>query len=326
MLKKVLKYGAAVIAVISVVAAATGCTPADTSTTSATCAFILGDGVNGHDAAIHTILYPNQTINIGDNEVARYVPCNSRNYIIADPNRTQKNANGQKIGDRFSASIAYTSSGTKVKVFSSSYWTLNEDRAALNKFWEVCLKYTCASDNPASGTANFSTPGWNGMLGENFGPSVDDAAFNEVANFGDAIWKTHKPQLYEELGKQMSKSFSESVRTKTGYNENLFCGSGNSAWTGSQGKSDFTCSNVRITIDSVEPFDPSLGKTVDETTKARQDQNTNKTKYQAAKELYGSQAGYWLGLQDSIEKCRTAKVTCVVNIGSGANVSIPAGG
>lgn len=212
-----------------------------------------------------------------------------------------------------------------MKVWTSSYWTLNEDKDAMKKFWDVCLKYNCASKEPASGTANFSTPGWNGMLGENFGPSVDQAAFNETARFDDDIWKKHTPADYKRLGQSMSDAFSEAVRTKTGYNTNLFCGSGNSVWTGDPGNSEFLCRNVRIEVNDVQPFDSQLTGGVDETTKAKQDRSINATKLQAAIEKYGSKqaASYWLGLQDSLAKC-SAQTVCVINIGGGQTaVAIP---
>lgn len=320
-----LAIAGAVLGLFAVVAmGASGCDP-NTATTSASCAFIVGDGHSGHNATVHRILWQNEQAEVGSHEDVHYVPCNSRNYLIKPTGA--KNANGQNVGDRSASSIAYTDTGTKVRVWSSSYWTLNQDKQAMAKFWEVCLKYNCASDSPRAGTANFSTPGWNGMLGENFGPAVDDAAFAEVARFNDELWKSHKPALYKKLGEDMSAAFMESVRTKTGYNADLFCGSGNSVWTGSPGHSDFTCRNVRIVINDVEPFNTDLSKQVDKATQAQQDQTVNQKKFKAAKELYGAEAGYWLGVQDSIEKCRTSSVTCVINIGGGStNVSVPARG
>lgn len=297
---------------------ANSCDP-NTATTAASCAFVLGDGQDGHDARIHHIVYPNQQLHVDGDENVRYVPCNSRNYLIAT---NVTNANGQAVGDRPSPSIAYTSAGTKVLVKSSSYWTLNQDQAALAKFWEVCLKYNCASESAQAGTANFSTPGWNGMLGENFGPAVDDAAFAAVATFGDTLWTTHKPELYKQLGEKMSAAFMESVRTKTGYNADLFCGSGNSVWSGSVGSSTFNCRSVRIVVNDIQPVSKNLSDQNDEAAAAVQDQTVNQKKFKAAQELYGDQAKYWLGVQDTVKECKAAGVTCVVTIG-GTNVTVP---
>jgi hypothetical protein len=315
---------AAALGLFAVVAmGASSCDP-NAATTSAMCAFIVGDGQSGHDARVHKVLYPNQEIHVDGGEDDYYVPCNSRNYLIKESG--QVNANGQSVGDRSTPSIAYTKQGTKVKVWTSSYWTLNEDTEAMKKFWDVCLKYTCASNEPKSGTVNFSTPGWNGMLGENFGPSVDDAAYAETARFDDAIWQKHTPTLYKQLGTAMSTAFSESVRTKTGYNLDLFCGSGNSVWTGKPGDSTFNCRSVRIQVNDVEPYDNTLTSGVDETTKAKQDKNINATKLRAAIELYGSKAAaaYWLGLQQTCNPTTGTKPTCVINVGgSGSSVSVP---
>lgn len=289
---------------------ASSCDNPNAATTSATCGFLVGDGTNGHDASVHNVYYPNQEITVGDHEKVWYVPCNSRNFIVNPAG--ERDANGHDVGDRHTASIAYTKSGTKVRVWSRSYWTLNEDQVAMRKFWDVCLKYNCASQNPQSGTANFSIPGWNGMLGENFGPSVDKAAFDKMADFSDAIWQKHSPALYEDLSTKMSTSFSESVRTKTGYNSDLFCGSGNSVWTGRPGHSNFTCRNVRIEVTDVEPFNTDLNQNVEKKTQAQQDLDVNQARLKAAKELYGQWAGFWIGLQDTIAKCKETGSTCVI--------------
>lgn len=299
-----------------VIGFAVACSQQSNNPPSAMCGYIIGDGKDGRDNRVHKIVWPNQNIDYNqDKEDVRYVPCNSRNFIINDGSIF--NANGQQVGDRFTPIVAYTNSGTPIKIHASAFWTLNQDEEALNRFYELCYKYNCASDEPESGNANFSTPGWNGLLGENFGSSIDGVALASAGTIGDEIWQKHDPALYEQLAKQMSEKFAEEVRKKTGYNVDLFCGSGNSGFQDEQNHKDFNCTNVRFVIDKVDVADAGLSGQNTKATQAEQDKQLNADRLAAAKEIYGDSAAYWLGLQDTIDKCRQAQSTCVINLGGG---------
>jgi hypothetical protein len=306
-----------VVPLFLLVFVASGC-GAEVTSTSALCAFVVGDGDTNHDAKVHKIVYPDDDVDYNtDTEEVKYFPCNSRNYLINDG--TVKNANGNKVGDRFTPSIAYTTTGTKMKINTSTYWTPNQARPALLKFHDVLFKYNAFSGEAESGTANFSTPGWNGMLGEVFGPSVDQAAFEAAAEFDDELWSKPNPTRYKKLGLAMSNAFADKVRAQTGYNEDLFCGSGNSGWDDSH--KNFTCTNVRIVVTSVVPFDGTLNQTATKTTRAEQELKANAKRLAAAKAIYGDLAEYWLGLQDTLAKC--SRATCVISIGgNGSSPSI----
>lgn len=304
-------------AVVSVVVlTATGC-DSQKATTSAMCAFVIGNGQDGHDSKVHSVYYPNQTVNYDDqSEQVRFVPCNSRNYYINPPK--QRTAAGNIIGDRHTPTIAFTKDGTKVRVWSHALWTLNEDKAVMeNKFWPVCLKYDCASSGSSTGPANFATPGWNGMLGEVWGPSQDRSVEAAIEKYDDEIWSHPRESTYANLGKDASDVFQDKVQQEVGYADQLFCGSGNSQWTdpNKPGKGKFTCNHVRIIIDGIEPVDAKLANQV-------QSVSLNKKRLQKAQELYGDMAQYFLGLQDTIDKCSAGK-TCVFNIGGNGSVAVP---
>ena len=198
------------------------------STTTASCAFVVGNGRGGNDTKLHKIVYPGQLVAISENETISYVPCNSRNYIIN--NGTVKNANGETVGDRGTPIVAYTSTGVQINIVTRALWTLNQSNAAMLKFYTVCFKYQCASSQDIGGGSNFSTPGWNGMLAENFGPAMDSAARLAAIKVGDSIWQLHDPMLYQSLGDNMSAVIADVMRANLGFSEDLFCGSGNSVW------------------------------------------------------------------------------------------------
>lgn len=285
----------------AVMLAAIGCS--SQGATTASCAFVAGNGIT--DARLHRVVYPGQPANPSDRENVTYVPCNSRNYIVNDG--TAVNANGEKVGDRSTLIEASTSSGIKITIAARALWTLNESDRAMRSFYNVCFKYTCANDKDVAGVANSATPGWNRMLAENFGPTMD--TIGRMAAFGvsDAIWSTNDPAQYKALADTMSAAFADVMRVNLGYPDDLFCGSGNSTWSDPTrpGEGSFTCSPVRIAVDNVK-VSAAQGSESGEGAAA-----LNQRRLQLATALYGAQAGYWLGLQDTVEKCHGF---CSVNV------------
>lgn len=287
------------------------------TTTTASCAYIVGDGT--YDSKIHKIIYPGQKVPAAiddNNEDIYYVPCNSRNFIINDGSVT--NANGDKVGDRSTLIKATTSSGIPITIAARALWTLNEEKASMEAFYNVCLKYNCASIKDKSGDANFSTPGWNGMLAENFGSAMDASAREAAIVTTDDVWKKHDPEQYKALGDAMSAVFSEKVRQNLGFPQDLFCGSGNSAWENpnNPGEGTFTCSPVRIIVDDVQRVQVQADESTEGALSINAQRLTN------AQALYGSAAGFWLGLQDTIEACKNSAATCIFNIGEPKDVTI----
>lgn len=313
---------AAVIVVIVLLAVALGACDYNnngypSSTSPASCAFIVGDGQAGDNSSLDGVVYPNHSLSVGDGQVAEFIPCNSRNYIIN--NGTVKNANGKQVGDRFTPTIAYTSTGTAIAIWTSSYWTPNESPEAMKDFYALCLKYTCYSNKDQAGSNDFSTAGWNGLLGENFGSSIDLAGLDAASKIGDAIWQDHSPALYAQLGDAMSQDFDNVVRAKTGYDQNLFCGSGNSGFTSSSDKY-FNCTDVRIEVDFVT-LAPNQGGSSSSAGQAQ----VNAERLKNAEAEYGpaASASFWLGLQDTLAACHTGS-TCDVYLNtSAAGASAP---
>jgi len=258
---------------------------------------------------LHRIIYPGQTVAWNSGEKVTYVPCNSRNYIINDGE--VKNANGEVVGDRSVLISATTSTGVPISIAARALWTLNQSDAAMRAFYNVCFKYQCASDQDQSGKVNFSTSGWNGMLAENFGPAMDAAARVAAIKADDNIWRLHDPEQYKALADSMSAAFGDAVRANLGYPMDLFCGSGNSAWSDPTrpGEGDFTCMPVRIVVDNVQRGQVQADDS------AQGILTINAQRLANAQALYGPDAGYWLGLQDTVDRCKDAGVACVINIG-----------
>jgi len=310
--KRILFFMSAVLVAALILAACS------VASSPASCAFVYGDGQDGRDAKLHNVIYPGQTVSYSTGERISYVPCNSRNYWVNDGTITD--ANGARAGDRFQLMTATTSTGVPIRIAARALWTLNQDPDAMAAFYEVCHKYNCASTEDLTGEKNYSTLGWNGMLSENFGTAMETtvklAAFAE--GIDDGIWRMQDPAQYKSLADKMSELFPDVVRANLGYPDDLFCGSGNSTWSDPNrpGEGEFTCTPVRFVIDNV------LRGEVLATDSTQGVQEINAQRLRNAEALYGEDAGYWLGIQDSIEACRNAGTTCIINIG-GAPVAIP---
>jgi len=281
------------------------------TTTSASCAFVVGNGNNGSDKLLHDVVLPGQSIDKGENERGEYVPCNSRNYLINDGE--DRHIDGSLVGDRHTPIVAYTSTGVAIEIQVSAFWTLNQSEKAMRLFYTVCHKFTCASESDKAGTANSSTEGWNKMLGENFGPTLEAIGKTAANQVDDSIWQTQNQAQHKALADEMSRLFAEDIRSRLGFTEDLFCGSGNSQWDNPDkpGEGDFFCSPVRIEVTDVQVVQQNTDSSGQGVVDLNEQRLTN------AEALYGDDAEYWLGLQDTIEKCKGIRATCVFNIGGG---------
>ncbi len=280
----------------------------NTSASTASCGFVVGDATN--KVILKRIVYPGQSVVLGDYETVTYVPCNSRNYIINDGKVT--NANGDKVGDRDVLISATTAPGTPISIAASAFWTLNQSEEALKLFYTACLKYNCASSDDIGGESNFSTPGWNGLLAENFGPALDAAAKQAASEMDDRLWQSYDYALYQQLADRMSEIFADKVRARLGFNVDLFCGSGNSPWAdpSKPGEGEFTCLPVRIVVDDVQRGE------IDSTESTDGAVAINAQRLENAEAIYGDDAEFWLALQDTIDHCQAANTVCIINLGT----------
>lgn len=311
-----------VVAALAIGLAACGATPRAV-TTSASCAFVTGDGNSGRDTKLHKVIYPGQNIELdtdsqGDaTENVSWAPCNLRDYIVT--NGVTKNANGATIGDRTTPSIGYTNDGVQIKVASTVNWTLNQSPDALDAFYELCFKFSCASNQDEGGHVNSSTPGWNNMLGETFSPVVNKLVFEGAASLNDTIWQKHSAADYKSLQEYMAAHFADVMRPYTGYNGgNMFCGPG-SAWKdpqhpGAKGNT-FNCTAVTISVDDVERGQVS---NTDGTSGAAA---LNEQRLKNAEALYGKDAPEVLAILDEIAACKADHVFC--SIGTSSVPAIP---
>jgi len=306
----------AVIMVMVIAIAACG----SPSTSSASCAFVVGDGA--YDRDLYETLLPGETPVTTDFEYRdfQYYPCNSRNYLVTFEKKTDVAGD---LGDRPWPIELKTPSGTGIEVAASAFWTPSQDKKAMKALFTVFEKYGATSDSETQdGKVNASSPGWNKMLSENFGPTMDAIALQAMYNIqhdydsligenmvhtvkiNEDIWKNKDKRQMDELANEMSRLFSADVSKRLGFKMDLFCGSGNSLWIDPETKNPTTpgigtyyCAPVRIEVNDVRPIN-------DQGDTGSQGLNeSNQQRYDAAEKLYGDQTSCWLGILDSIKAC-----------------------
>lgn len=289
-------------------------------------AFVVGKG-GSHGTDIKRIVLPNEKGKYYlDDETVHYVPGSPRNYIVNPPG--EKDASNKVVGDRHTSSLGRTKDGIEVQGWWRMLWRLNQDYKALEQFYSLCFKYTCYNTKVEGGqpAGNFSTAGWNGMLSENHAQAGDEAFRIAVNEFDDSIWEKQTSMLYERLAKRMAEIWMKRIQAKTGFNTDLFCGS-SSTWIGEGKSRHFQCNSVLFEVIAVEPKKKELKETADEQTKTEQEKALNQKRLEAARLIYGNQAEYWLGLQDTIKACGEARQTCVISVGNNSlSIPVPRGG
>lgn len=299
------------LSALVLLSAAAACS--NTKPYSSQCAYIIGAGT-GDSHQLKRVVYPNHRFDKGDDK-AWFVPCNVRNFII-NPEGL-KNANNQQIGDRHDPAYGKTrrtetEPGVQMKVWLSTTWQLNHTREALAAFLPVCEKYRCYTTSAEdAGNANFSTSGWNGMLGETMSQAVNTAVQRAVSEFDEHLDEDQKQWV--ALGKKVAEYFMEAARARTGAAADVFCKPG----VQKEVKDDFTgpCEPPEWIIDKVEPVNKTVANQRDQSVIVKSEDALNKARVEQAKRLYGPYAEYFLGLQDTIEKCKDAGSTCIVNLG-----------
>ena len=298
------------------VAASEGAPPAN-------CVFIVGDTKGGDDGDVHDVIYPNDdNYTVGNGEDSWFVNCNARNFLINDGSEFY--LDDIPIGDIHKPLLITTPSGVSFYITGGAYWTLNQNRAAMEEFWSICLKYNCASPeayDPSAQDQNFATVGWSGFLAENFTYSILGAANKGAAFVSDDIWNLRSQEQIDILEDKISELFAAELRTSLGFQNDIICGSNTSAWQdpnnpGDEGN-EFICTPIRFEIHSV--------------TVAPDEQQTpaglavlNQLRHDNAEILYGDSTDEVLGNLDLIDACAQSGANCTVVIGDTGSVNVPA--
>lgn len=267
-----------------------GCTTAVPALSQ--CAATTDGGFGSSGQGITSIVHPGGQVQVDNGATAWYWPCNDRNFVTAAVNGDRK---APEYAVRTAAQGA--TPGMPVYVWSSVYFTANQNESVMKEFLPFCLKYGCADTEPQSNSdiansSRSSSPGWENMLLENMGPAVDRASQLAVQQFGPTLWQDQAD--WDKLGNMIAADLNAQLSKETENSDPFFCGSGST-----QGK----CTQMTVIVSNVTPADPAVVTNYNKEVAAEQATAANQARVNAAKQLYGPYWAYELMLQDEAASC-----------------------
>jgi len=297
-------------AVAGIALAATACTHVQPSLGQY--AIVTGHGALSTQQVLDVVM-PGDSINQQDGTTVWYFPGNYRNYVTLPNN-----------GDRNNPQATLTGKGPDKEPGMSDYtWTyvgfqVNpaiNDKAGNWKtataFLKFCLKYACASTSAQNDTANAgqvrsSDPGWENMLNEVMPRAIDDATQTAILNYGPDLWQNRA--VWKQYGSDIAAALTGELETLTGSGGlPYFCG---------PGSTETTCTPLSVTIQNVTPVDPDVVTQYNKQVSALYSQQAATARLNAAKAIYGPDAYFFLGLQDTIGMCQAKNTTCNIYVGN----------
>jgi hypothetical protein len=305
------KKTVALLGALTVAVSLTAIACSTTKTYASQCAYIIQSGfLDAHH--LKKILHPGEQTD-STNDTTKYVYCNARNYLVRPggdhdgelSGRTKSNQDGTP--------------GNPVKVQLSMYWTLNQTDEALKAFLPFCEKYTCFSSADTGGSARYSSPGWNGMLAENFAPALERALVQVLPKYDGNL--PNEQSDWPKLAQDLSTQFMSQIKISDGSDAlDFFC---------SSGSKEGTCDPVTIQVDHVEFANQQAqdlynqSSTLDaEKALADKQKAVNDAQHRALTGKYGPYTYYFQGLQDTIAKCHDSGQNCTIILGNGGSPQI----
>lgn len=291
-------------------------------------AIVVGGGAHSNQT-IHDVVDPGQHIKVPSGDRRYFLPASNRNEV-SDPNTPH--------ADRTQVAPGYTKGGTAeggqpalkpVSLFTYSQigFVLNPNHAVLEKFYTVlCSKYgwregvqsspNCGATNPGSFSGQnglSSTAGWLAMLRENLAPAIDKAAQTADQKYGPDLW--HDGGNWGNYAQDMADALPAALKSLTGSGSyQFFCG---------YGSTPTHCAPFTVIIKNIVPTDASVITAYQQANRAAYSAQVAQAQAQVAKALYGSEAHYWKGLQDSITQCGQQNVTCNFYVGNPPGTGVP---
>lgn len=273
--------------------------------------------VTGHGALstqqVQDVVLPGESINGNDGTTVWYFPGNYRNYVTLPQN-----------GDRNNPQATVTGPGPNKEVGMSDYtWTYvgfqvnpaidtkANNYAVATAFLRFCLKYACASTTAQNDTANAgqirsSDPGWENMLNEIMPRAIDDATQTAIVGYGPDLWINRAK--WKQYGIDIAKNLNGELETLSGSGSlPYFCGPGSTTTK---------CTPLSVTIQNVTPTDSDVVTQYNKQVSAQYAQQASASRLHAAQAVYGPDAYWFLGVQDTIGMCQNKGITCNIYLGN----------
>jgi hypothetical protein len=301
--------GAAALAGLTVVVIA-GCSQAQPSLGQY--AIVTGHGSLSNQQVLN-VAGPGQKVDNGNGTTTWYVPSDVRNYVTAPVN-----------GDRAVSTAEITGAGKGGEpgmsdlVQSYLAFELNPEvltnKSFAGNFLGFCLKYACATQVPQNDTSNASlarssTPGWENMLNEVLPRAIDNATRMVITSYGPDLWTAQSdwPALGDAIAKLLPSQIAQLDGTAAQHVAPYFCGPGSTPGY---------CAPFTFVVNKVLPSNGGVVSAYNQEVAAQYQLQAGKLRYQAAQEVYGPDASFFLGMEDLVSDCQAKAVVCNLYVGN----------
>jgi hypothetical protein len=272
--------------------------------------------VTGHGALstqqVQQVVQPGESVNGNDGTTVWYFPGNYRNYVTlpkdSDRNNPQAVTTGPGPDKEVGMSVhTWTYVGFEV---NPAIANKADHYATATAFLKFCLKYACATTEAQNDTSNAgqirsSDPGWENMLNEVMPRAIDDATQTAIQKYGPDLW-VNRAQ-WKAYGLGIAGNLTDELDTLSGSTIPYFCG---------PGSTEQKCTALSVTIQNVTPVDQDVITQYNKQVSAQYAQQASAARLKVAQSLYGPDAYFFTGLQDTIGMCQAKGVTCNIYVGN----------
>jgi hypothetical protein len=275
-------------------------------------AITTGHG-NFSNQQVLSVASPGENVHLGSGTTTWYVWADTRNYVTAPANGDRNNPQAEITGPG-----ASNAPGMSDYTWTYVTWELNP--AIVNKsngqypvatdFLAFCLKYGCADTTPQNDDSNADltrsvSAGWEGMLNEVMPRAIDNATRDAITSYGPSLWTERGD--WDAYGTAISSHLLSEISQLDGSTTPFFCGPGSTT---------SNCTAPDVIVQNVTPSDPAVITAYNQQVAAQYAEQAGAARLQAAREIYGSDANYFLGVQDTINTCKAAGTTCNIYLGN----------
>jgi hypothetical protein len=283
-------------------------------------AITTGHGTFSNQDVIR-VTSPGHRANIGSGTTSWYFPGNVRNYVTTPEGQADRSQPAPVL----TRSGGAADNGMTVHVYTFVTFEVNPAIAVKGPkgnfplatgFLTFCLKYSCATHSAQNNTANAakersSDPGWLNMIDEIWPRAIDNATRGAIDTFGPNIWLDQGawPKVADEIAAQLPGEVAKLDGSSASHLPDYFCGLGSTLTK---------CAPifVQVTPPGIVPVDPHVIAAYRQQQEANYQLNAVAARVKVARQLYGKDAGWFLGMFDLVSKCQSAKVPCTIYAGN----------
>ena len=276
-------------------------------------AITTGHGTFSNQDVIH-VTGPGQRINIGSGTTSWYVPANTRNYVTSPEGAADAPPDRRQPASVLTQSTGGSDNGLSVHVYTFVNFEVNPAITVKGNnpkhkfplataFLQACLKYGCATQHPINTNENSqklraSDPGWLQWIDEIMPRAIDNATRTAIDKFPSSIWLEQGKwqQVANEISAQLDNELAKLDGSKGVGAADFFCG------VGSTTKKCLPMF-VQVIPPGIQPVDQGIIVAYRQKQQAQYSLQAAAARVQLAKELYGKDYGWFLGMFDLAQKC-----------------------